>query len=1304
MKRYVLLLFFAMSFFSLSACKNPLASSEEGSSIENKYNPGITNDEAAYLLQVISGDAQTGVVSSVLSSPIEVQLFDIRNNPVPSVALTFLVESGNGSISNSEVTTDSNGKAQVQWTLGSTIGSQSLKITKSLGTLIGSPNGITITATAVAGTVSTSNSSISGTSSVIANGTNTSTITISLKDNNNNPVPGMQPTFAATDTGSTNNYGTCSVTDANGQASCTLASTKAEVKVLQITSPISKTDGSVTFIHGPAAQLVFTTQPSGAVANTVFSTQPAVAIQDAHGNTVTSGVDASATVTMLLSSGTGTLSGTVSVSASSGIASWSNLKIDAYGSKVITASKADLSGSGGIGTLAVASNSFTNSSNPPSVPTGLAASVSSASSIHLVWSASAGQAPINYEIYRSTSSGSGYTLLSTQSGLSYDDNTATAGTTYYYVIKASDVGGTSNYSSEVSATAIGAFALTSLTRSSANALSIAWNPSTGASTYRVKYGTASGTYTTTASSNATSPYEITGLSEGTTYYVRVYAENTSGSVASTAELSELPYGPPAKLVLTGGDTNLVSGFCSTTPYTITLTDNAGTPSPHNDMTLIFPETSSAGPTFHGSIGCTSAPSTFKILNAGQTTAQYYIRSYLPFSGTVQMSSTYPAGIATSSTSNLSVTVSTNPTRLDTIFGQLESTGEADGALGTSKMFFPEAMTSDGTYIYFTDTYNNSIRKFDPSTGTVSTLAGSSGECSNVDGIASVARFCRPSGIAYSSVTGTLWVVDGGNHKIKEVTLTGTTTTRAGAGNTFADGDGTAAKFNNPGQAVALGNYLYIADKQNHRIRAMTLTAPYTVTTLTGNGTGTSTDGSPGTHNYPWGITTDGTDLFVSDSSSNRIRKVVISTATASTLAGDGTFGFVDNAIGTSARFSGVRHLAYLSGKLYVADTYNNRIRSITLSNNFVTTITGSSTAGSTSSTLASSTFASPMGIIAHGSDLYTFDINQTMRKIDLTNSTVSVVAGISLSWGNSNSAFTLARFQSVSDVEKVGDFLYIAEKNFCGIKRADLTTGTITTWIGNGTCAHQDGVGSAAKTKQVYNLFSDGTYLYFSDYGGHRVKRATIADGTVITLAGTGTAGSVDNVVGTSATVDSPRGLVKLGNILYFGNTNKVRAIDLSDPNYPVSTLAGSTCGTVDATGTSAAFCNVFDIATDGTNLFVADFWSHRIRKVTTAGVVTSLTTGGSGYQDGIASAAKFKNPQSISFADGYLYITENYNNSVRKIDATNGTTTTIVGTSKHIEDLDGLLGSAQIAQPFCALKTDIGTFICTYTGIRLIH
>ena len=156
-----------------------------------------------------------------------------------------------------------------------------------------------------------------------------------------------------------------------------------------------------------------------------------------------------------------------------------------------------------------------------------------------------------------------------------------------------------------------------------------------------------------------------------------------------------------------------------------------------------------------------------------------------------------------------------------------------------------------------------------------------------------------------------------------------------------------------------------------------------MTTLAGSSSG-STDHNTGTSasfNAPQGITTDGTNLYVSDNGNNRIRKIVISTGVVTTLAGSSS-GNTD-ATGTSARFSNPVGITTDGTNLYVSEYSNHRIRKIVIDNGTVTTLAGSSQGFADNATGTSARFDIPGGITTDGTNLYISDYgNHRIRKIE----------------------------------------------------------------------------------------------------------------------------------------------------------------------------------------------------------------------------------------------------------------------------------------------------------------------------------
>ena len=298
---------------------------------------------------------------------------------------------------------------------------------------------------------------------------------------------------------------------------------------------------------------------------------------------------------------------------------------------------------------------------------------------------------------------------------------------------------------------------------------------------------------------------------------------------------------------------------------------------------------------------------------------------------------------------------------------------ADGTGNSARFNYARGMefSSDGTLLFVADAYNHRIRQVVIATGVVTTLAGS-GTATFADGTGNAASFHYPYGLAVS-VDGTLlFVMDTGNHRIRQVVIaTGVVTTLAGSGTaTFADGTGSAASFWNA-QDIAIspdGTRLFVADGINNRIRQVVI-ATGVVTTLAGSGAGAFADGtgSAASFNAPRDIAVnpDGTLLFVADEVNHRIRQVVIATGVITTLAGSGTATFADG-MGNAASFN------YPNGVVVspdgtvviVADTGNDRIRQVAIADGEVTTLAGTGASAHADSTRGhSATFPNPARVL-----------------------------------------------------------------------------------------------------------------------------------------------------------------------------------------------------------------------------------------------------------------------------------------------------------------------------------------------------
>jgi len=331
---------------------------------------------------------------------------------------------------------------------------------------------------------------------------------------------------------------------------------------------------------------------------------------------------------------------------------------------------------------------------------------------------------------------------------------------------------------------------------------------------------------------------------------------------------------------------------------------------------------------------------------------------------------------------------TSRNTVTTIAGSAGTSGTTD-ATGTAATFTTPngiVVSTDKTTLYVTDASSNTIRRIQLSTGAVTTLAGSAGVSGSTDAIGTAATFNTPHDIATDGAS--LYVTDVLNNTIRKIDISsGTVSTLAGKAGVAgtADGQGTAATFNGPLGIACDGTSLYVTDSNSNTIRMIDI-ATRTVTTLAGtpgaagsaNGTGATA-----TFNLPAGIATDGTNLYVADFNNNMIRTIAIASKAVTTLAGSTShYGSADGT-GANASFYSPIGVATDGANLYVTDKANNIVRKIVISSGTVTTVAGSPrTAGSSDGVAAGATFNFPVGIATDGTNLYIADAwNSTIRKI-----------------------------------------------------------------------------------------------------------------------------------------------------------------------------------------------------------------------------------------------------------------------------------------------------------------------------------
>jgi RHS repeat-associated protein len=311
----------------------------------------------------------------------------------------------------------------------------------------------------------------------------------------------------------------------------------------------------------------------------------------------------------------------------------------------------------------------------------------------------------------------------------------------------------------------------------------------------------------------------------------------------------------------------------------------------------------------------------------------------------------------------------------------------------------------------------------------------------------------------------------------------------------------------------------------------------TITTIAGNGSQSFTgDGGSATSaslNYPGGAAYDSQgNLYVADSFNDRIRRIS-TTGTITTVAGTGTFGFAgDGGPATSAQLASPLELAVApDGSVYFADVDNHRVRRIA-TDGTITTVAGSGTRGygGDGGPATSALLAEPTGVaVTPDGQLIVADYaNNRVRRI-ATDGTITTVAGTGAAgFGGDDGLATSAMLRGPSSVAVGADgTIYVADSDNHRVRRI-ATDGTITTVAGTGVSGNSGdgGASGAAQLMRPVGIAVDAdTNLFVADQQAHRIRRIG-ADGIIMTVAGTGLAGSDgDGGLAVNARVSRPRGV-----------------------------------------------------------------------------------------------------------------------------------------------------------------------------------
>ncbi len=440
----------------------------------------------------------------------------------------------------------------------------------------------------------------------------------------------------------------------------------------------------------------------------------------------------------------------------------------------------------------------------------------------------------------------------------------------------------------------------------------------------------------------------------------------------------------------------------------------------------------------------------------------------------------------------------------------------------------------------------------------------------VTGSISGSPFC--GGIAVSVPFTTCGTINVGNTFTAQLSdATGSFATSVNIGTLAGTTSGTIAASIPIGTAIGAG-YLIRVTSSNPAATGADNGTPLTVSssscpiisTVAGTGTAGSTgDGGLATAaklNNPCGVAVDAAgNVYIADTYNNRVRVIDNSTGIINTVAGGGG-SLGDGGLATAAQLNGPWRVAFDgSGNIYIGDRFNNRVRKIDKVTGIINTIAGTGTAGSTGDggLATAAQLNNPCGVTVDAAgNVYIADMsNHKIRKIDKVTGNISTIAGTGTAgFSGDNGAATGAQLSYPYGIVFDGTTgnLYIADANNSRIRKID-NTGVISTMAGSGASLGDGGPATSAKLN-----FNDGVAVdaagnvYTSDENQMRIREVTVSTGIINTIGGNGTQGfSGDGGPAVYATMAFPRDV----------------AID--------------------------AACN---------NVYIADYLNHRVRKISGLG------------------------------------------------------------------------------------------------------
>lgn len=322
-------------------------------------------------------------------------------------------------------------------------------------------------------------------------------------------------------------------------------------------------------------------------------------------------------------------------------------------------------------------------------------------------------------------------------------------------------------------------------------------------------------------------------------------------------------------------------------------------------------------------------------------------------------------------------------------------------------------------------------------------------------------------------------------------LTNTVSTFAGTAETagfinYSTANGPEARFNHPTDITTDGAIFFVSDYGNNLIRKIT---PAGVVSAL-----------PILLNRPAGITTDGTNLYVVNSGANTILSVEIATNNTTIIGSStGMSGSVDSAVPADVRFNQPTGITTDGVNLYVTDTGNHTVRRIIIATKAVSTMAGVSGAiGSNDGIQSAARFNLPGRITTDGVSLYLTDFNnRTIRKIDILSGLVTKIAGVlgtvDREGNKADGIGTVARFNQPNGITTDGTYLYVTDIYQNTVRRIDMASPyNVTTISGVAGTEGRGGSVDSPGVPSFYNpigMTTDGSSLFVADSFNNTIRK-----------------------------------------------------------------------------------------------------------------------------------------------------------------------------------------------------------------------